>query len=233
MKKFSAISRAAFAEASTGQRDLSKWIGRGISSLGNDLTLELAIRSWGRYALRIHLPAFDIYGSPVELFKLGCAAWMLGTSTDSSRDYCIHLAGSVESEFPAIVLSCYRSSKESDSIREDASSTKMNMVLPQSHYPPGVNASRAGNLAFGVFDSHHLGFIDELKLRPKPERAMVITASYKGMQQFAKRIMSFAAQDNEEFRLSHDGFCPSICRFSYEANFYKTGSFGGDSKFLP
>lgn len=231
MTEFTIAVEDAFNAAKDGRRDLTKWT-KNCSTPTESHSLAIAVKFSGRYTHRVHLPRFELYGSSFELFKLGWIAWLLSIRQQEKIDYLIPLTCNSKSEFPFAAISCYRSEYErkryflTDNGRRPALILPAKVVTSSSislgKYPP----------SFGIFDKNDLGYCDHLDVGGDCIKAAVLTASVLGLRMFAKSMMSFAVSEIDELYICHGGRGYRLGAFSYEANFYKHGSFGGDSAFL-
>lgn len=231
MTEFATVVEDAFNAAKNGRRDLTKWANNCTEPIGSQ-SLAMAVKFSGRYTLRVHLPRFDLYASPFELFKLGWISWLLTIWPQKKMDYLLPLSCNNKSEFPFMVISSYQSEHESKKYSLMRVGLKPALILPT-----GVVTSSNVSLGkyppcFGIFDKSSLGYSDYLDIDSACTKAVVLTSSIISLRMFAKSIMSFAISDIDELYLCHGGHGRRLGAFSYEANFYKHGSFGGDSAFL-
>jgi hypothetical protein len=230
MVKFSNEMESAFFAAKNGRRNLTKWINNDSEfSVNQDLVIDN--RFSGRYVNRIFLPRFELYASSLELFHFGWIAWKLSTKPQGKNNHLLPLICTAITEFPALVISTYQSELGSNksSLIYDASSPAL--ILPKKIVTSSSISFGKHQLSFGIFDKNSLGYWDQLDLDGDCTRAIVITGSSFGLRSFAKSIMSFAVSEVDELFLCHGGRGNRLGVFSYEVNFYKHGSFGGDSTF--
>ena len=231
MTEFAIAVKDAFNAAKDGRRDLTKWANNCLEPVESQ-NFGIAVKFAGRYTLRVHLPRFDLYASSFEFFKLGWISWLLTIDRHKKIDYVLPLGCNTKSEFPFLAISCYQSEHELKKYTSKDDGHKPALILPS-----GVVTSSNISLGkyppcFGIFDKNSLGYSDQLDVDSSCNKALVLTSSIVGLRMFAKSIMSFAVSDIDELYLCHGGHERMLGAFSYEANFYKHGSFGGDAVFL-
>lgn len=211
----------AFVAAQKGRCDLSKWLSASLLLPPEPVVLNIAAELGGRYALRVYMPMFRLYGAELEFFKLGFIAWILSsrTTTDSlcQKIQCEPGGG----EFPAIVFCGYVAAREGRLQAHAKVQAEPRLFLPSRPPLKGYATNRFDAPSFGVFDRDHFGYMDELQMSEPPRKAMVITASRVGLRVFARWMMLFAVRGGEELTLSHGGIRSQIGTFSYEAKFCK------------
>jgi hypothetical protein len=198
----------------------------------HDIQLSLAVQksSGRRLALDyITLQGFDVYGSAENIFTLGLICWKLSILSNPIVEYAIKVSSPHGGDISAIkMLPC--GLVKNRSISSIPFEFKLK-TFRRVHQPlAGFRLPSADLPNFGIEEE------EESSNGTNHVKTLILQQSLKGLNAFGRCLMAFAIEQSvqlEEIHFEH-AHSPSNCnigRLSYEANFYKIGSFAGDSIF--
>lgn len=198
--------------------------------------IELALsgrRGSGRTSMLdfVDLSGIEIYGEAQDLYAFGLICWKISLSTEDKKTYLIRLARPYGGDVLSIEIKTYPG-ESNFSPEESGSQLRLKPIFYPSTGPlRGLLRSERDLPSFGVRERER-NADDTVS-----EIAIVMRQSLKGLNAFGRCLMAFAATPLEEmeeihFEHGHTASTSSVGRISYEAAFYKAGSFAGDATFL-
>ena len=228
--EFREIARRLFEAASQQKKtqidELENIDLASIKGLKINLTLR---ESPGRFSAMdgVLLHGVHFYGEAFEFFILGLACWTISRHGEFKATYAIQITNlhvGVISTISVRVLSSKNDTNEN--IRQ-----LWVRCIRYSRQPfVGFGCTEKNRPSFGVIE-HDKSSVDQ-----RTDAELLLQQSLKGLNALGRCLMTFASMplsDLEEihFEQAHLNSVSSIRRISYEAGFYKVGSFAGDSIF--